>query len=215
MFLSPEVIESDITESLERLGMDVIDLYYLHRDDTRVPVDEIMETLNAEVQKGRIRYLGASNWSVQRIASANAYAKGRGLEPFCCSQVQWSLAEPTWTIDQDPTLRYITQVEATWHQTTGLPVVSYTSTAGGYFAGRGQDEGDFATEENAQRLARAEKLARKKNCTPTQIALAYLINHDFPVYPCFGTTNPDHLEEILGAEPIELDDGEIRYLREG
>src|ERR1043166_5285513 len=62
-YLAPEVIATDIQESLQRLGMDQIDLYYLHRDDPRVPVAEIIDMLNAEITRGRIRHLGASNWT--------------------------------------------------------------------------------------------------------------------------------------------------------
>src|SRR5439155_5807796 len=87
-FLSRGVIAADLDDSLERLGLDCIPLYYLHRDDGLTPVGEIVETLNEEIGRGRVRYLGASNWSVARIAAANAYAAAHGLRGFVASQVQ-------------------------------------------------------------------------------------------------------------------------------
>src|ERR1700722_8174619 len=86
--MTPGVIGSDITESLERLQIDRIDLYTLHRDDLRHPVGEIIETLNAEIARGRLRYIGASNWTVDRIAEANAYAAAHGRQGFVASSPQ-------------------------------------------------------------------------------------------------------------------------------
>jgi aryl-alcohol dehydrogenase-like predicted oxidoreductase len=88
------VIASDIDDSLNRLGMDCIPLYYLHRDDGKTPCGEIIGALNRQIGRGRIRYLGASNWSVARIAEANAYAAQHGLQGFVASQIQGSLARP-------------------------------------------------------------------------------------------------------------------------
>jgi len=76
---SAAAIADDIRDSLARLEAAVLDFYWLHRDDPRLPVAEIIETMNAEIRQGRIRYLGASNWQVARIAAANAYARARVL----------------------------------------------------------------------------------------------------------------------------------------
>jgi aryl-alcohol dehydrogenase-like predicted oxidoreductase len=94
-YLSPEVLRKDIAESLDRLQTDYIDLYFLHRDDPRVPAGEIIDALAEHIAAGRIRYIGASNWRVARMAEANAYAASHGRPAFVASQVQWNLAEPT------------------------------------------------------------------------------------------------------------------------
>lgn len=214
-YLSPEVIASDLADSLERLAIDTIDLYYVHRDDSRVPVGEVIDALNEQVRTGRVRALGASNWPTARIEAANTYAAENGLEPFRVSQVQWSLAAPGWSEGPDPTMRTMTPSEAEWHCRTGMPVVAYSATANGYFAGRGHDEGTFASAGNAARFARAGELARAHGCTATQLALSYLLSQDFPVYPCFSTTRMEHLEEILVADSVALSEAEVRYLREG
>ena len=211
-YLAPEVISADIDDSLQRLQMEVIDLYYLHRDDARVPVGEIIETLNAEVSRGRIRYLGASNWRTARIAEANAYAAAHGLRGFVISQPQFSLAQPTNVMGDDPCMRHLTGVDIRWHAETGLPVAAYTSTAGGFFAGRA---GGFDTPENYARRQRAEQLAASLGATPTQFALAWLLAQPFPVIPILGTTQPAHLAEALAATQWRLSAKEAQWLYEG
>ncbi len=96
-FMSPEVVSRDLAESLDRLGLPQVDIYYLHRDDPRIPVGEVMTSLNDHVMSGQVRYLGASNWSAERYLAANRYATEHGLRPFVILQNQWSLARPTWT----------------------------------------------------------------------------------------------------------------------
>jgi aryl-alcohol dehydrogenase-like predicted oxidoreductase len=213
-YLSERVVARDIEESRERLGIDSIDLYYLHRDDSRVPVGEVIEMLNAHVAADRVRALGASNWSVERIAEANSYAASRGLAGFVASQVQYSLAVPVWSAaGEDPTVRYLTDADAAWHATSGLPVVAYSATAGGYFAGRGQEKGSYASPGNTARFERARSLAERLGATPTQIAVAWLMTQPFPVVPLFSTGSVEHLREVLGAASLTLSPEDAAALR--
>lgn len=214
-FLAPEVIASDLDDSLERLALDSIPLYYMHRDDGATPVSEIIEALNHEVRRGRVRFLGASNWSVARIAAANEYASTHGLQGFVVSQVQWSLAEPNWRPTTDPTTRYVTDEEIAWHAASGVPLVVYSATAGGYFAGRGHQEGIYANAENARRFARAVELATRLSCTPTQVALAYLMHHRPLTIPLFSTSDRAHLAEALGSVRLSLPAVQVAWLNAG
>jgi aryl-alcohol dehydrogenase-like predicted oxidoreductase len=214
-YLSERVIASDITESLERLGIDRIDLYFLHRDDPRVPVGEIVACLNREIDAARIRLIGVSNWSTERIAEANAYASANGLHSIVASQVQASLAVPAWVPGPGPTMRYITEADADWYAAADLPVVAYSATANGYFSGRGHDRGSFAAPDNEARYERARDLASQMGCTPTQIALAYLLNQPVTIIPLFSTTRREHLKEAVEADVIELTPSQIRWLRDG
>lgn len=209
-YLSPEVLASDVGESLERLSVDAIDLYLLHRDDARVPVGEIIDALNTHVGAGQLRALGASNWSTDRMAAANAYAAAHGLQGFVVSQIQFSLATPTWPVTDDPTMRTMTAETAAWHTRNGVPVMAYSASAGGFFAGR---DGAYATPDNLARRDRARALAAELSATPAQIALAYLLNQPFPVFPIIGTLDETHLLESLGATAISLTAEQIRWLR--
>ena len=211
-YLAPETIATDIQESLERLGVDQIDLYYLHRDDPRVPVSEIMDTLNAEVIRGRIRYLAASNWGTARIAAANAYAAGRGQPGFVVSQPQWNLAQPNPS--GDPTMRFVNAEDEAWHTRHQLPVVAYTPTAGGYFACQGDLTGrQFDNPVSRVRHHRAQQLATELGVTANQIALAWLQSQPFPVIPILGTTKFDHQADAIASTKIQLTAEQVRWLR--
>jgi aryl-alcohol dehydrogenase-like predicted oxidoreductase len=214
-YLAPELIASDLHDSLERLGVETIDLYYLHRDDPRVPVGEIIESLNREVRHGRIRYLGASNWTVERIEAANTYAAAHSLNGFVASQPQWSLGEPNWKPGPEPTMRSVTDTDREWYAAHSLAVIPYSSTSNGYFATGGERGRDYQSPRNEARLRRAQQLAAELGCTPSQIALAYLIHQGFLVVPIIGTTDPEHLRDALGAVRVSLAPEHVRWLREG
>lgn len=220
-FLAERVIAGDIEESLNRLGLERIPLYYLHRDDGKTPVEEILGTLNREIERGRVGHIAASNWSVKRLAAANAYAAERGIHGFVASQMQWSLAEPKQSpvsdrqSASDPTTRFVTAEDAAWHAAAGVPIVAYSATAGGYFAGRGHDRKSFAGPANQARYERAVALAERLGRTPTQIALAYLMRQEPVTIPLFSTASPAHLAEALGAAAVALDPEQVRWLREG
>jgi aryl-alcohol dehydrogenase-like predicted oxidoreductase len=214
-YLAPEVIAADIRDSLERLGVETIDLYYLHRDDPRVPAGEIIDTLNREIEQGRIRYLGASNWTVARIEAANAYAEARGRHGFVASQPQWSLGEPNWQPGPEPTMRCVTEEDRQWYAVHSLAVIPYSSTSNGYFASGGERGGSYQNPQNEARLHRAQRLAGELGCTPNQIALAYLMSHSFLVIPILGTTDEAHLRDALGSVQVRLTPEQVRWLREG
>lgn len=211
-YLSPETIASDLDESLRRLGVEHVALLYLHRDDRRVPVGEVIEALNAEIHRGRVRCLGASNWSAERIAEANQYAARNSLQGFAICQVQWSLATPTWTMGPDPTMRYVTRDDAAAYCAMGMPLAAYSATAGGYFS---HGTGAFDTEVNRQRRQRALALAQGLGCTATQVALAWLLSQQATVLPIVGALRPAHMKEALAAVEIELTAEQADWLRDG
>lgn len=210
-YLSPEVLASDVSDSLSRLRREALDLFYLHRDDPRVPVGEIIEMLNAEVRRGRIRYFGASNWTCERLDAANAYAAAQGVQGFVASEPLWNLAQPENPL-HDPTLHALTDDDIRWHSKSGLPVIPYSSTAGGYFA---SDSDWDLSPRSRQRRVRARQLAGELACTPNQIALAFLRAHPFPAIPIIGTVNLDHLKDALGAVDVQLTPEQVRWLAEG
>ncbi len=200
-FLAEKVVNSDIEESLDRLRADRIDLYYLHRDDGRTPVGDIIEMLNRQIDRDRIRAFGASNWSVGRMAEANAYAERNGLHGFVVSQVQWSLSVPDWKPTADPTVRTVGDEEIAWHTETGIPIAAYSATGNGFFA----KDCVTANPINRARWKRVRDLSDKTGHTPTQIALAWLLHRRPTVLPVFSTTKLDHLAEIVAADRVSRD----------
>jgi aryl-alcohol dehydrogenase-like predicted oxidoreductase len=221
-FLSPERVRQDIQESLERLGVDTIDLYFLHRDDRRVPVDEVIGMLNEAVAEGWIRYFGASNWSVERMEEANRYAAGLSNAGainmgFVASQPEFSLAEPNAAEPTgDPALRFLRPKDLAWHARTGLPAFCYSPTAQGYFS-TGGEKGAKAYDNatSRARLERVRDLSGRLGFAPGQVALAYVRHQPFPTIPILGTENVKHLHEALGAVAVPLTGEQVRWLAEG
>lgn len=214
-YMSESMIRSDLDESLERLGTERIDLYYLHRDDPRMPVDKVIDILNREIERGRIRSIGASNWSVERMSAANLYAARAGRQGFVASELQWSLAQPNWQVGPDPTTRFVTPEIALWHTEANLPLVAYSATGSGYFSGAAKNPSTYDNPTNRARRKRAQELAKQVGCTPVQVALAYLLHQPGRVIPLFGTTDPAHLTEILGANEVSLAPEQVAWLQEG
>jgi aryl-alcohol dehydrogenase-like predicted oxidoreductase len=220
-YLSPALVRQDIEESLERLGTGSIDIYFLHRDDRRVPVGEIMDVLNELIAEGKTRYVGASNWSAARLAQANEYAARKGLMGFVASQPEFSLAIPTRGTKNggpdpasDQATRFLTPADLAWHEKTGFPVVAYSPTARGFFATGGtRNAEDFDHPESRARLARARELASQKGVTANQVALAWLRGQIFPVIPIVGPSVLEHLADALKAANLHLTPDEVAWLK--
>lgn len=222
--LTPECIASDLDESLDRLQLAAVDIYWLHRDDPLIPVGEILDALNEHINAGRVRYLGASNWSVQRIVTANEEARRRGLTGFCASQIAWSLAEVNpqkrgtgGTVQMDgETLA--------WHRNIGFPVAAYSAQANGFFAHPLPEPGAQTTEKqralapsywspkNALRHARAQELGLRLGRTAHEVALAYLWSQTFPAVAIIGPRHLEQLRESLQAADLRLSDEDMAFV---
>ncbi len=209
-------IRKDLAESLDRLGTDFIDLYWLHRDDPELPVEEIIETMEELQREKLIGSYGASNWSWRMIEKANEYAQTRGLSGFVANQPGWAWTENP---QRPPTMRlvYMDKETHAFHTRTGLPVVPYSPQAKGFFGkenaewakggflGTAPRAANYDTPVNREHLLQSIELAEKKGCTANQIALAYLLCQPFPVYPIIGTGDPEHLLEAMGAVGVVFD----------
>lgn len=200
--LSPEFINKDVKESLARLRTDYIDFYALHRDDISVEVGPIIEALNKHIAAGRIHAIGCSNWTHTRIQEANEYAAIYGLVGFTFNSPNLSLAQcnrPRW-----PGCVSVNEEISNWHKGTQMPLLSWSSQAGGFFSGRFSPENReneemvevYYSEENWERYHRAQKLAEEKGSSTTEIALAYVLNQPYPTAAIIG---PEKVEEILSS----------------
>lgn len=215
-YLSAAPIRSDIDESRERLGLEQLDVFYLHRDDPRISVDEIIDILAEEAARGAVKHLGASNWSIARIAAANAYAQRAGKPAFVISQPMWNLASIS-NPGGDATMVSLNDraEDIAYHASARLPVACYTPTAQGYFADNDRVPKRYDNDVSKARLARCRELAGRIGKTPGQLALAWLMNHPFEVYPILGTQDPEHLRDALGAADIVLDEATRKWLDGG
>jgi len=208
--VNPEAIRRHLDESLERLGIETIDLYLLHRDDPTVPVGPLVECLNEHAAAGRIRAFGVSNWTHRRIDEANAYASAHGLEGFVASSPHLALAV-AGRFGYPGVLSISADEDAlAWYRRSQFPLFAWSSQASGFFAGRAVEVYD--TEDNRERLRRAREMAARLGCTPTQVALAWVLHQPMNVFAVIGTSKPAHLQESLGALDVHLTPEEVAWL---
>lgn len=218
-YLSPRRVRADIDESLARLGVDRIDLYWLHRDDPRIEVGGIVQMLDEEVRRGRIRAFGGSNWTSARLDAANDYARQHGLAGFVASQPRWSLLHPPAVSEAERlvpgVIVTVNDADRRWHAQTQLAVVPFGPTGNGFFAMSGAQPEKWRSPENLARSRRASDLAARLGATPNQVALAWLVCQPFPVIPILGTTDESHLADALGSDRVSLTDAQCRWLEQG
>lgn len=217
-------ILSDLEVSLQKLKTDYIDIYLLHRDDTSVPVGELVETLNEAYAQGKIKVFGGSNWTTRRIEQANEYAYQHGLQPFTVSSPYYGLAdmkESFFAYGLVALTGKEKEKDRLWYQNNQMPVVAYSTLGSGLFSGKVERRGDlhpfwvrsaFGAEENFQRLARAKELAEKKGCTLSQIAIAWSLHSPMNVLPIVGASKGKHLRSAVEALNISLTEEEYSYL---
>ncbi|WP_438479625.1 aldo/keto reductase [Oleiharenicola lentus] len=213
-------IRDDLEGSLRTLRVDVVDFYWLHRDDPRQPVDHFIDLLNTFVREGKIRAFGASNWSTARIRAANAYATSRGLHGFSANQPLWCLGSDTAQPPKDPTLVRCDAVMREFHRETQLPVIPYTSQANGFFskliatgrAPKASELIDFDTPANHAIARVVAKIATTRGIAPSAVVLAYLWSHRFPVHPIIGCRTLAQLDESIAALPVQLTNEELAAL---
>ena len=211
--VTPADVTLDLMQSLEALGVEAVDVYLLHRDDPSRPVGPIVEALNDHLRAGRVRSIGASNWTPARLAEANRYAAEHGLEGFCCSSPNLSLAvqsEPPWrdcVSAHDPE-------SLAFYERTQMPIFSWSAQAGGFFAARLDPDVErvYGSNANRQRLRRAGELGRRGGWTANQVALAWVVNQPFPTFAIIGPATPAELGESVAALDVHLTPADVRWL---
>jgi aryl-alcohol dehydrogenase-like predicted oxidoreductase len=207
---SPDYVRSAIDASLQRLGVDHVDLYYQHRVDAGTPIEETVGAMAELVEAGKVKHLGLSEAGAQTIRRAHA------VHPITALQSEYSL----WTRDPEG------EILDTCRE-LGIGLVAYSPLGRGFLAGRFSSpdelgEDDFrkhhprfsgANLERNRRLAAAVKeLAEEKGVTPAQLALAWVLSRGDDVVPIPGTKRRTYLEQNAAASEIELTDDELRRL---
>jgi aryl-alcohol dehydrogenase-like predicted oxidoreductase len=221
--LSPAEIRLDLEESLRFLQVDTIDLYWLHRDDPVRPVEEIIDTLEAQVRAGKIRYYGCSNWHLDRIRAAQYYSASRGVGGFAAVQNLWSLARPILPeiMRRDPTLAVMDDDLWQYHHQTGMAAFPYTSQANGLFqkmdaVGMAAVPPGLASQyisaETEGRYQRLKQLGRQTGLTTTQIGLGFLTSQPFATCAVVGPQSLAQLNDCLSAADVLLTPDQVAFL---
>lgn len=203
----PEYVRAACDASLKRLGIDHIDLYYQHRVDAEVPIEETVGAMAELVKAGKVRYLGLSEAGVQTIRRAH------GVHPITALQTEYSL----WTRDMEdevlPTLREL-----------GIGFVAYSPLGRGFLTGQLKSPDDFAADdyrrnsprfqgENFQKnldlVERIKAIATRKGITPGQLALAWVLAQGDDIVPIPGTKRRKYLEENIAASAVSISHEEL------
>ena len=226
--VTPFDIESDIHDSQARLGTDFIEIYLLHRDDESQPVGPIVAKLDEYHRKGVIGIYGGSNWSIERLQEANAWAAANGAEPFRASSPNFSLADQI-AVPWEGCISISgpgNHDERAWYQEAQMPLFTWSSLAGGFFSGRFRPDNldgfsdyydrvvvDFyCNEDNFERLARAQILALEKSLTVAQIAVAFIFNSPLNLYALIASRSAEELQQNIEALELELSPAEMAWL---
>jgi aryl-alcohol dehydrogenase-like predicted oxidoreductase len=208
----PAYVRRACDASLERLGVDHIDLYYQHRVDRSVPVEETWGAMAELVQAGKIRYLGISEAAPATVRRAHA------VHPISAGQYEWSLFTRDLEDELVPTLREL-----------GIGVVAYSPLGRGFLSGRITSPDDFGEDDfrrnhprfsgdnfarNLELVERVRELAASKGVTPSQLAIAWVLAQGDDVVPIPGTKRRRYLEENLGALEVELTGEDLAAIEE-
>jgi aryl-alcohol dehydrogenase-like predicted oxidoreductase len=209
---TPDYVRSACDGSLKRLGIDTIDLYYQHRVDPTVPIEDTVGAMAELVRAGKVRHLGLSEAGPDTIRRANA------VHPIAALQTEYSL----WTRDPED------GVLATCRE-LGVGFVAYSPLGRGFLTGQIKRFEDLAPDdyrrmsprfqgENFQKnldlVARVQAIAREKRCAPSQLALAWVLAQGDDVVPIPGTKRRTYLEENVGALDVQLDAKDLARIDE-
>jgi aryl-alcohol dehydrogenase-like predicted oxidoreductase len=208
----PEYVRKSCDGSLQRLGVDHIDLYYQHRVDRTVPIEETVGAMADLVREGKVRYLGLSEAAPVTIRRAN------DEYPISALQTEYSL----WTRDPEDEILPLCRK-------LGIGFVAYSPLGRGFLTGRFRTFEDLPEDDyrrnsprfqgqNFQRnldlVERVEEIARRKQCTPAQLALAWLLAQGEDIVPIPGTKQRRYLEENVGALDVELTRADLEEIEE-
>lgn len=215
--LSYDNIKSDLESSLELLGVDKIDLYWLHRDNPAIPVNEIVGWMDEFVRDGLITCYGVSNWKCSRIDEANKYANQNGLVGIQASQIRWSLAQVTPEEDKDDTLVAMNSQEYAGYLANKIPVFAFSSQAKGFFSKIRVDiDGKIVLPEgkagqryaNEGNIKRYRKLCELQKVYPhtsiSQLSLLPIIKSEINGYAIVGCKNIQHLQDSMESADLDI-----------
>jgi aryl-alcohol dehydrogenase-like predicted oxidoreductase len=218
--LSRKAIEQELANSLERLGMDTIDLYQIHRWDEATPIEETLGALDDAVRRNQVRYIGASSMWAHQFADALHTSDALGLERFVSMQNHYNLVYR----EEEREMLSLCQKE-------GIGVIPWSPLARGYLTRpheesdsttRGAEESETHDDMRAAYSAgggreineRVATVAEERGLTMAQVALSWLLHQDAVTAPIVGTTSVDHLEDAVEAIDVSLSDSTLDYLEE-
>jgi aryl-alcohol dehydrogenase-like predicted oxidoreductase len=203
-----------VEDSLRRLQTDSIDLYQSHIDDPATPIEETLETYSELVRAGKVRAIGASNFTAERLTASLEASKQRGYPSYISLQPQYNLVERA---DYETNLEPVCVAN-------GIGVIPYFGLASGFLTGKYRSEADLSKSARGSRvqkylnehglrvLSALDEVSKQHECTPARVALAWLIARPSITAPIASATNLDQLKELIAATELKLDEDSIEIL---
>ncbi len=224
--LNKDDINADLEASLHELQKDHIDIYYLHRDDPSLPVEALVPLWDELVRAGKVRAVGVSNWSPERVRAANAFAQANGLTPIRFVQNLYSLGSYcAWPMN-DQTMRVTDEADLkVFAQMRDVQFIAYSAQAYGFFSkvdihdsAAGEDLISqrypyFDAPSSLERARRVSQLAEEHGVSPAAIVLSFVLSDPLAPAAIIGCTKLWQLHEAMGARALKLNDLELSYLR--
>lgn len=205
-------MRGDIVGSLRALKTDYIDIYYYHRDDPRIPVEELVETMQDFIREGKIRYFAVSNWSAERQKAADEYCKKMGYRGIVADQALLNLGAKYMNPLPDDTLVYVKDALYDYHaENKNNVLMPYMGNCSGFFhifAAKGEEAvkgHPYATEGNLRMARRLPELMEKYGCAVTNVVLGYFTQEKFPCVPLYGPMNEASIVEAAKTFDIDFD----------
>jgi len=219
--LDKEAIINDIETSLMNLQTDYLDIFTLHKDNLVVPISEIMDTLQAQKDAGKIRAYGCSNWTIKRQQEAYAYARRYHLDGFCTDQIGWCLNVQNKNSSSYNTKVLMDDEAYKYHQLTKIPVMAYAANGRAYFHRlvngmniKSQEIEEYDNDINQQLLSILSDLAQQSNIAVNTIVINYLLlDHGFQTIPIVGVKSIKELDICLAALDYQMPEEFEKLLR--
>ena len=210
--LSAAQIEAECNKSLRRLGIDSLDLYYAHVDDRLTPQEETLAAFDRLVRAGKVRLLGASNFSGWRLAQAHALSERHGWPDYVCLQQRHTYLRPKPGASFDPQL-HLTDETAAYCHANQVTILAYSSLLSGAYTRLDRPVPDEYLGPDADaRLAVLRELAAAHGVTPNQVILAWLTQQTPAILPVMAASTDEQMAENLHALELQLTDAEIERL---
>ena len=213
--LAPRYMEQAVEDSLRRLQTDYIDLYQSHQDDAGVPLEETLRAFDGLVSKGKVRFIGASNYSGARLTEALETSARAGLASYQTLQPHYNMME------REPYESDLAPVAVRY----GLGVIPYFSLASGFLTGKYRSEADlkasprgggiggkYLNDRGRAVLGALDAAAHAYQSTPARVALAWLMTRPGVVAPISSATSVDHVKDLVGATELKLSQNALAIL---
>ena len=205
-----------VERSLQRLQTDYIDLYQAHSDDAATPLEETLDAFSELIAQGKVRAIGASNYTAPRLTEALRISHERGLAAYTCLQPHYNLCERAG---------YEAELEPVCVQ-AGLGVIPYYSLAAGFLTGKYRSESDvgqsargnnvkkYLNDRGFRLLGALDDVARRYGANPTRVAIAWLVARPSVTAPIASATSVRQLDDLIEGTRLVLDDAAIAHLDE-